>query len=98
MNHIWRQRFPDGQAEQVTSGHTTEQGIAMSPDGGSFVTAVAMQDRSIWLHDARGDRQISALEGIAVNPKFSRDGKKLAYTRVREVPTPFTKGPVKFGS
>ena len=49
--------------------------------------------KSIWLHDARGDRQISTLEGIAVNPKFSRDGKKLAYTRVRDVPTPFTKEP-----
>ena len=39
--HIWRQRFPDGQPEQVTSGPTEEEGIAMAPDGRSFVTAVA---------------------------------------------------------
>ena len=43
-NHIWRQRFPDGKPEQITFGPTAEQGIAMAPDGRSFVTAVAMQD------------------------------------------------------
>ena len=34
--HIWRQRFPDGQPEQITSGPTEEEGIAMAPDGRSF--------------------------------------------------------------
>ncbi len=93
VNHIWRQRFPDGKPEQVTSGATAEQGIAMAPDGRSFITAVAMQARSIWLHDARGERQISALEGVADNPKFTPDGKKLVYAIVKEAPTPFSRRP-----
>jgi hypothetical protein len=38
--HLWRQRFPDGQPEQFTSGLTEEEGIAMAPDGRSIVTAV----------------------------------------------------------
>src|SRR4029453_14254678 len=42
-NHIWRQRFPDGQPEQITSGLTEEEGIAMAPDGPSFVTAGGCQ-------------------------------------------------------
>jgi hypothetical protein len=33
VNHIWRQRFPDGQPEQITSGPTEEEGMAMAPDG-----------------------------------------------------------------
>ena len=54
--HIWRQHFPDGQPEQVTSGPTQEEGIAMAPDGRSFVTAVALQNSSVWVHDGRGER------------------------------------------
>jgi Tol biopolymer transport system component len=88
VNHIWRQRFPDGQPEQVTAGPTEEEGIAMAPDGRSFVTAVALQNTSLWIHDAKGERQIS-LEGNATNPKFTRDGKKLCYLSVREFPNPF---------
>ena len=65
-NHIWRQRFPDGQPEQITSGPTEEEGIAMAPDGRSFVTAVAVQNVSAWLHDPNGERQI-LLEGNTVN-------------------------------
>src|SRR5262249_24092466 len=57
-NHIWRQRFPAGQPEQVTSGPTEEEGIAMAPDGRSFITAVALQSTTLWVHDGRGDRQI----------------------------------------
>ena len=93
VHHIWRQRFPHGQPEQVTSGPTEEQGIAMAPDGRSFVTALALQNLSIWLRDAGGERQISSLEGIAANPKFTPDGKKLCYTIVKEAPTAFSPQP-----
>ena len=86
--HIWRQRFPDGQPEQITSGPTEEEGIAMAPDGRSFVTAVALENTSLWVHDARGERQIS-LEGNATNPKFTPDGKKLCYRIVNEAPNEF---------
>jgi serine/threonine protein kinase len=87
-NHIWRQRFPDGRPEQITSGPTEEEGIAMAPDGRSFVTAMALQNASLWVHDARGERQI-ALEGNGANPKFTPDGKKLCYLIKRESPSEF---------
>ncbi|MGI8424478.1 MAG: TolB family protein [Chloroflexota bacterium] len=76
--HIWRQRFPDGAPEQITSGPTEEEGIAVAPDGRSIVTAVGLRQRSIVLHPGGTDRQIS-LEGYAFNPKFTRDGKRLFY-------------------
>jgi Tol biopolymer transport system component len=84
-NHIWRQRFPDGRPEQVTSGPTEEEGIAMAADGRFFVTAVALQNISLWLHDARGERRIS-VEGNAGEPKFTPDGRKLCYRIVRTPP------------
>src|SRR5215469_14869030 len=87
-NHIWRQRFPDGKPEQITAGPTEEEGIAMAPDGRSFVTAVSLQGASLWLHDRDGDRQIS-LEGNAATPAFTADGSKLLYRVVREQPNEF---------
>jgi eukaryotic-like serine/threonine-protein kinase len=87
-NHIWRQRFPDGGMEQLTSGPTEEEGIAMAPDGRSFVTAVALENVSVWIHDAKGERQISP-EGNAAEPKFTPDGKKLCYRIVTEAPNFF---------
>jgi serine/threonine protein kinase/Tol biopolymer transport system component len=87
-NHIWRQRFPDGKPEQVTAGPTEEEGIAMAPDGRSFVTAVSLQGASLWLHDRNGDRQIS-IEGNAAAPVFTTDGSKLLYRVVREQPNEF---------
>jgi Tol biopolymer transport system component len=77
-NHIWRQRFPDGRPEQLTLGPTEEEGIALSPDGQSFVTAVALRNTSVWLHDASGERPIS-LEGNAIDAEFTPDGEKLVY-------------------
>jgi hypothetical protein len=85
-NHIWRQRFPDGQPELFTSGPTEEEGIAMAPDGRSFVTAVVLENTSLWVHDARGERQIS-LEGNGANPRFTPDGKRLCYLIVKENPS-----------
>jgi serine/threonine protein kinase/Tol biopolymer transport system component len=79
--HIWRQRFSEGtlaEPEQITSGPTQEEGIAMSPDGRSLITAVGLTQSSVWVHDARGDRQIS-LEGFAEAPTFTPDGKSVVY-------------------
>ena len=85
LYHIWRQRFPEGQPQQFTSGITEEEGIAMAPDGRSLVTAVALESSTLWIHDARGERQISVLEGNAASPKFAPDGKKLYYRIVKAV-------------
>ena len=76
--HIWRQRFPGGQPEQVTSGPTEEEGIAMAADGKSLLTSVGTLDSTLWIHDAKGDHQLSS-EGSAFEPSLSSDGSKLFY-------------------
>ena len=80
--HIWRQRVPDGQPEQITSGPTEEEGIAMAADGHSLVTSVGTTQSSVWMHDARGDREVSS-EGYsfltAAGTSLSPDGRKLYY-------------------
>jgi eukaryotic-like serine/threonine-protein kinase len=76
--HIWRQKFPDGKPEQVTFGATEEREIAFDPDGTSFLTSVGTRQSTLWIHDARGERQIT-FEGYASVPRFSPDGKRLYY-------------------
>jgi Tol biopolymer transport system component len=100
--HIWRQRFPQGPSEQMTFGPTEEEGIAVAPDGHSLVTSAGIRQSSVWLHDARGDRQISS-EGFATirglgyvshspHSMFSLDGKRLFYLVYKEVPAASTHG------
>jgi serine/threonine protein kinase/Tol biopolymer transport system component len=76
--HIWRQQFPDAALEQVTSGPTEEEGIAMAADGKSLITSVGTHDQSIWIHDAQGERQISSQASTAF-PQFSPDSRQLYY-------------------
>jgi eukaryotic-like serine/threonine-protein kinase len=76
--HIWRQAFPDGTPEQVTAGVTEEEGIRFSPDGRSFFTSIGTRQSALWIHDARGDRQVTS-DAYAFNPTFSIDDKKLYY-------------------
>jgi Tol biopolymer transport system component len=76
--HIWRQGFPNGELELVTSGPTSQEGIEMAPDGKSLITSVGSQDSTVWFHDKDGDHQISS-EGNAITPSFSSDGKRLYY-------------------
>jgi serine/threonine protein kinase len=76
--HLWRQRFPGGDPEQLTSGPTSQEGIAMSPDGKSLITAVGTEDSTVWFHDKDGDHQVSS-EGNAIAPEFSSDGNSLYF-------------------
>jgi serine/threonine protein kinase len=76
--HIWRQRFPSGSPEQITTGPTEQEGIAITPDSRFLITAVGQRQRPLMLHPAGRDRQIS-LEGYAYQPKFTPDGKLLIY-------------------
>jgi eukaryotic-like serine/threonine-protein kinase len=76
--HVWRQGFPDGEPEQLTFGPTSQEGIAMAPDGKSLITSVGSQDTTVWLHDKDGDHQISS-EGNASMPRFSSDGRSLYF-------------------
>jgi Tol biopolymer transport system component len=77
--HVWRQRFPEGQPEQLTpSGATEEEGLAVAPDGKSLITATGTRESSVWLHDATGDHQLSS-EGFAFLPTVSPDRKTVYY-------------------
>jgi eukaryotic-like serine/threonine-protein kinase len=76
--HLWRQHFPDGQPQQITFGPTEQEGIAVDPSGDSLITAAGTQESTVWLHDDKGERQISS-EGFAVDPAFSPDGKQLFF-------------------
>jgi eukaryotic-like serine/threonine-protein kinase len=84
---IWRQKFPDGVPEQLTSGPTESEGLAVSPDGRSLITSLGLRQSSVWLNQDGTERQVSA-EGNAVFPAwgdgfprsvFSRDGRLLYY-------------------
>lgn len=91
-SHLWRQRFPNGRAEQITSGPDEEEGIVVEPDGRSIVTSVGIHESSIWIHDERGDRPLSSEGEIANNtthpPLFSADGKTLYYLLRRPAVNP----------
>ena len=84
--HLWRQRPPDGTPEQLTSGPTEEEGVAVAPDGRSLFTSLGTVQSAVWVHDARGDHEVSG-EGNAFVPSgppvvsqpFSADGRKLLY-------------------
>ena len=93
--HLWRQRFPDGQPEQLTSGPTEEDGVAIAADGRSLVTSVGMRQSAVWIHDRRGDRPLSSqgyvtyaqTSGVLGNfPRFAKDGKSVFYVK-SEAPT-----------
>lgn len=87
--HVWRQRFPGGAPEQLTFAPTEEEGLAISADGHWLLTSAGILQSTVWVHDARGDRQVSG-EGFATlpgagwghhwgNSTFSPNGKKLYY-------------------
>jgi Tol biopolymer transport system component len=84
---IWRQRFPSGAPEQLTTGPTQAEGLAVAPDGNSVVSSVGLAQRAIWISENGVERQVSS-EGNAHFPAwgdgfptsaFSSDGTKLYY-------------------
>jgi serine/threonine protein kinase len=86
--HIWRQRFPGGQPEQITFGPTEEEGVALAPDGRSLITSVGLRQRIVSIHRENADRQVS-LEGYAYMPSFSPDGQKIYYRILKGGTSPF---------
>jgi len=85
--HLWRQRFPDGQPERITSGYTEENGLALDPDGRSLITSIFTKQNAVWIHDSAGDHALST-EGYAdaAPLRFSADGKRLYYLLRRDSP------------
>jgi DNA-binding winged helix-turn-helix (wHTH) protein/Tol biopolymer transport system component len=78
VSHLWRQRFPNGAPEQITSGPADEDGAAISADGRSIVASVGMRESGVWIHESGRDRPISP-DGYASALSFSRDGRVLYY-------------------
>ena len=76
--HIWRQAFPDGVPQQLTASLGEEEGIAMAPDGQSLLTSVGSSERSVWVHDQQGERQVSS-QGYSRSPRLSSDGSRVFY-------------------
>lgn len=78
--HVWRQRYPDGIPQQLTpSGASEEEGLAMMPDGKSFITTSGTQQSALWLLDDKtGEKQITS-QGYSFLPTLSPDGKKVYY-------------------
>jgi Tol biopolymer transport system component len=99
QSQIWRQRFPNGQPEQVTFGPAEAAGIAVAPDG-SVITSIGISQGSIWMRENGVDRQVSA-EGDAALPAwgdgfpssvFSADGATLYYLLKKGPSRGFTSG------
>jgi Tol biopolymer transport system component len=84
-HRLWRQRFPRGNPEQVTFGPAHAQGVAITPDGRALITSLGMEQNAIWIHDSRGERQLSSI-GSASSPSFSRDGSRVFYLLRRNSP------------
>jgi serine/threonine protein kinase len=76
--HIWRQAFPDGVPQQVTASLGEEEGIAIASDGRSLVTSAGTYERSVWVHDHEGERQVSS-QGYSYTPRLSSDGRRVFY-------------------
>jgi len=83
-SHLWRQRFPSGAVEQITSGPAQESGVVVSPDGRSIITSLGIAESGVWMHTARGDRVLSA-EGYASQLSYSPDGRRLFYLERRAI-------------
>jgi Tol biopolymer transport system component len=79
VSHLWRQRFPNGPVEPITSSPTAdEQGVAIDPKGRWLITSIGRRSSALWWRDAAGDRQLTT-EGFAWAPRLSHDGKQVFF-------------------
>jgi Tol biopolymer transport system component len=77
-SHLWRQRFPNGQPEQITFGPNQQWGAAIESDGRSLITAAGNTQSTVWYHDETGERPLSS-EGYAYRPLVSPDERRVYY-------------------
>jgi len=76
--HIWRQGYPDGMPEQITFGPTEQEGTAITADGKYVITSMGLQQSSVWLHSAGGERKLTD-EGYVTQPTMSRTDSRMFY-------------------
>ncbi|WP_109485933.1 winged helix-turn-helix domain-containing protein [Occallatibacter savannae] len=79
--HLWQQRFPEGVPEQITSGPTEEEGIAVDPDGRSLITSLGVYQTSIVFHDEKGDHTLASDGEVGwwPTPVFRQEDKVVYY-------------------
>lgn len=86
-SHIWRQRFPEGEPEQITFGPTEEEGVAVEPEGKALITSLGVHESALWIHDGSSERPLSS-EGEVASwssaPLFSPDARVIYYLLQRE--------------
>ena len=86
-SHLWRQRFPDGKPEPLTSGTATdEQGLAVDPDGKWIISSVGRRSSALWVRDSNGERLVPS-EGFVIAPVLTADGKR-AYCLLQRAGSP----------
>jgi DNA-binding winged helix-turn-helix (wHTH) protein/Tol biopolymer transport system component len=80
-SHLWQQRFPEGEPEQITSGPTEEDGIAVEPEGHSLITSLGVYQTAVVFHDPSGDHSLSS-DGEVIwwpSPVFREEDKVIYY-------------------
>jgi len=77
-SHLWRQRFPNGDPEQLAKGANEEWGVAADTDGRSLISSVGKMTSAVWYRDQRGERPIS-VDGYAYRPFVPSNGAKVFY-------------------
>jgi eukaryotic-like serine/threonine-protein kinase len=82
LPHIWSVR-PDGSsAQQLTPNDTADYGPVVSPDGKTIVfVSERSGERKIWRMNIDGSSpvMVSVVEGPAVDPRFTADGRHVIY-------------------
>jgi Tol biopolymer transport system component len=85
-HHLWRQRFPAGNPEQLTFGPSQEDGVAVTQDG-AVITSIGVTRTALSLSDTHRDRTLTS-EGTVVYrigdaslPSFAPDGRSIYYLR-----------------
>ncbi|HTT04539.1 MAG TPA: winged helix-turn-helix domain-containing protein [Steroidobacteraceae bacterium] len=84
-SHLWRQRYAEGEPEQITFGPTEEDTVAVAEDGRSLISSVVLghEQSQIWLHDQSGERALTS-EGYAFEPWLSPDAHRLYFLEARD--------------
>jgi DNA-binding winged helix-turn-helix (wHTH) protein/Tol biopolymer transport system component len=85
--HLWRQRYPDGQPQQITFGPTDEETVACAPDGRSLLTSLGREQSTIWLR-AAGSERVLTTESYAYSPWLSSDADRVYFLAARSSAEP----------
>src|SRR5258707_11317768 len=85
--HLWRQRYPGGQPQQITFGPTDEETVACAPDGHSLLTSLGREQSTIWLH-AAGSERVLTIASYAFSPWLSPDADRVYFLSARSSTEP----------